>query len=86
MKCVYNFYIFPRTVVEILENFDSCLGIFRDNVRCWFTEFVFLFWDQCYLLLHPSLLQKLRFVFLHEFNCVSEENGSVYLYDNPMYG
>ena len=84
LNCAYNFV--PRSALEIVENFDSGLGIFRQDTRCWFTEFVFLFWDQCYLLLHPSLLQKLRVVFLHEFDCLPQENGSVFLYHNPMYG
>ena len=81
-----NFLGFSRRrVLEIVENFDNCLGVYRDGTRRWFNEFVYLFWDQCYVLLTRSLLPKLRFVFIHVFDCLPLENGSVYLYDSPLY-
>ena len=75
-----KFFVFCSATLKTIGAFYNDLGVYRNGTRQWFNEFVFIFWSDCYRLLRRSLLPKLRFVFVHDFECLPLENGTV-LYD-----
>lgn len=87
LNIAYNVFCFFRRCAEVIECFGESLGLYRNETRMWFNEFVFKFWDQCYLLLARPLISKLRYVFIEEFNCFPAQNGAVYDFHNhaPLY-
>ena len=55
---------------------------YRNGVRLWFAEFLYKFWNQCYLLLACFLIEKMKRVYINEFNCIPARNGCVYAFHN----
>ena len=65
--------------MKIVRQFgDIDAHFYRNGIRLWLVEFIYKFWNQCYLLLARFLIEKMKRVYIEEFTCIPAGNGCVY--------